>query len=94
MSRQHIHLAPYLSLSEHRITPRPNSTLLIYLDLEKLLRSDIPIYTSANGVVLTPGNGDGVVRKEYWKKAERVVKGERVVVWEDGHAISHTGQDV
>ncbi|EIW66407.1 hypothetical protein TREMEDRAFT_70249 [Tremella mesenterica DSM 1558] len=82
MSRQHIHLAP--ALTDHRITPRPNSTLLIYLDLGEILAAGIPVYVSSNGVILTPGNEDGVIRKEMWRKAERVEKEERVVVWENG----------
>jgi 2'-phosphotransferase len=90
MSRQHVHLAP--ALSDHRITPRPTSTLLIYLDLSKLLAGGIPVYVSTNGVVLTPGNEAGVVSKDYWMKAERVYGslgkgGKRVVVWENGQEV-------
>ena len=86
MSRQHIHLAP--ALSDHRITPRASSTLFIYLDLGRLLAAGIPVYTSANGVVLTPGNEDGYVPTECWRMAERVVKGQRVVIWENGKELS------
>ncbi|WRT69396.1 uncharacterized protein IL334_006380 [Kwoniella shivajii] len=84
MSRQHIHLAP-----SHvgTIVPRPNSTLYIYLSLTKLIENDIPVYVSANGVVLTPGNGDGVVTKEYWRKAVKRDGDRRIVVWENGEEI-------
>lgn len=82
MNRQHIHLAP--ALKDHQITPRNNSTLLIFLDLPKLLEADIPVYAAANGVVLTPGDKDGLVRKEFWRKAVHVSKGTRRVVWEEG----------
>jgi 2'-phosphotransferase len=51
----------------------------------------IPVYTSLNGVVLTPGDESGVVRKEYWRKAERVIKGKRVLIWEEG--VDITQQD-
>lgn len=91
MARQHIHLAPALDLSQHHITPRPSSTLLIYLDLGKLVGAGIPVYTSANGVILTPGNEEGVVRTEFWRLAEKVeggLKGTRTVVWRDGQAVS------
>jgi 2'-phosphotransferase len=88
MTRQHIHLAPALLLDEHRITPRANSTLLIYLDLDKLVQGGIPVFTSLNGVVLTPGDDKGFVDKEYWKKAERVTKGQRVIVWENGTDVA------
>jgi 2'-phosphotransferase len=85
MSRQHIHLAP--ALDNHQITPRPSSTLYIYLDLPKVLQAGIKVYTSANGVVLTPGNEEGLVKKDLWKKVERKVGNERVVIWEDGRDI-------
>ncbi|GMK54922.1 hypothetical protein CspeluHIS016_0115080 [Cutaneotrichosporon spelunceum] len=83
MNRQHVHLAPSLS---GPITPRNNSTLLIFLDLPKLLAAGIPVYAAANGVVLTPGDEHGTVPKEFWRKAVHVAKGTRRVVWEDGVA--------
>lgn len=87
MTRQHVHLAP--ALKDHQIVPRPTSTLLIYLDLGKLVAAGIPVYASSNGVVLTPGDENGVVRTEYWRKAERVEGslgrgGARTIVWEAG----------
>lgn len=85
MGRTHIHLAP--ALADHPILPRPGSTLRIYLDIPKLLSADIPLYTSSNGVVLTPGIADGVVSKEYWKLAERKVDGKWVPVLRDGQEV-------
>lgn len=85
MARTHIHLAP--ALSDHRILPRPNSTLRIYLDLQKLLDAGIPVYTSSNGVVLTPGDERGVVEKQYWSKAERKINGEWHTVLENGKEV-------
>ncbi|OWZ45103.1 tRNA 2'-phosphotransferase [Cryptococcus neoformans c45] len=90
MTRQHIHLAPSFS---GPITPRPNATLYIYLDLSKLVAAGIPVYVSANGVILTPGskggeNGDGAgVGKEFWRRAVRRKEGKRWVVWEDGREV-------
>ncbi|KLT40404.1 hypothetical protein CC85DRAFT_287507 [Cutaneotrichosporon oleaginosum] len=81
MNRQHIHLAP---AHTGPITPRNGSTLLIYLDLAKLLAADIPVFAAANGVVLTPGDEHGTVQKEFWRKAVHVSKGQRQVVWENG----------
>ncbi|WVW86590.1 hypothetical protein I302_108640 [Kwoniella bestiolae CBS 10118] len=95
MSRQHIHLAP----SHHgSIVPRPNATLYIYLSLPKLLEKGIPVYVSANGVVLTPGNNEGIVGKEFWRKVVKVQRGRekdedgksrsrRVVIWENGGEV-------
>lgn len=82
MDRQHIHLAP--AIENHRITPRPSSRLYIYLDLRKVLAAGIKVYTSANGVVLSPGDEDGLIQKEMWKKVERKVRGERTLIWEEG----------
>jgi len=42
------------------------------------------VFTSANGVVLTPGDATGVVRKEFWRKAVHLDHGRRIVVWENG----------
>lgn len=42
------------------------------------------MFTSANGVVLTPGDGAGTVRKEFWRKAVHLDKDRRIVVWENG----------
>ncbi|ORX38046.1 phosphotransferase KptA/Tpt1 [Kockovaella imperatae] len=82
MARQHIHLAP--ALTDHQITPRNNSTLLIYLDLEKVIQAGIPVFVSSNGVVLSPGDEQGKIGISMWRKVERVQKGERTVIWENG----------
>ncbi|KIR78696.1 tRNA 2'-phosphotransferase [Cryptococcus gattii EJB2] len=90
MTRQHIHLAPSFS---GPITPRPNATLYIYLDLSKLVAAGIPVYVSANGVVLTPGSKGGEngertgVGKEFWRRAVRRKEGKRWVVWQDGREV-------
>nr|XP_018260560.1 uncharacterized protein I303_07485 [Kwoniella dejecticola CBS 10117]OBR82718.1 hypothetical protein I303_07485 [Kwoniella dejecticola CBS 10117] len=90
MSRQHIHLAPSHSGA---IVPRPNSTLYIYLSLATLAENKIPVYVSANGVVLTPGDKDGVVHKELWRKVVVAQKGTRRVVWEDGKEVERVERE-
>lgn len=85
MDRQHIHLAP--AIENHRITPRPSSRLYIYLDLKRVLDAGIQVYTSANGVVLSPGDEQGRIQKELWSKVERKVRGERVLIWQDGKDV-------
>jgi 2'-phosphotransferase len=85
MGRQHIHLAPALEVGgdmDNVIAPRNGSTLLIYLDLDKMLQAGLEVYVSANGVVLTPGDEQGCVGREMWNKVERVRGGERRVVWD------------
>ncbi|EJT47068.1 tRNA 2'-phosphotransferase [Trichosporon asahii var. asahii CBS 2479] len=66
------------------LIPRPNSTLHIFLSLPLLLAASIPVYSSANGVVLTPGDANGFVPKEFWRMAVHISEGKRTVVWEDG----------
>ena len=85
MGRTHIHLAP--ALADHPILPRNGSTLRIYLDIPKLLSAGIPLYTSSNGVVLSPGDENGIIKKEYWRLAERKVDGEWRTVLQDGAEI-------
>lgn len=87
MARQHVHLAP--ALKDHRILPRNNSTLLIFLDLDKMLAAEppIPVFAAANGVILTPGDKVGIVAKEYWRKAVHLEHGKRIVVWEGGKEV-------
>ena len=51
------------------------------------------MYTSANGVVLTPGDERGIVGVDMWRRAERVMGGQRVVVWEDGREVGLDGED-
>ncbi|WVQ79484.1 hypothetical protein IAT38_001583 [Cryptococcus sp. DSM 104549] len=84
MERQHIHFAPSLT---GPITPRPTSTLYIYLDVPKALAQGVKVYTSANGVVLSPGGEGGVIGKELWRKAVRRQGGKRAVVWEEGKEV-------
>ncbi|KAK4683527.1 hypothetical protein P7C73_g6721, partial [Tremellales sp. Uapishka_1] len=93
MARQHIHLAPAMT---GQIIPRAGSTLLIYLSLPALLSASppIPVYTSLNGVVLTPGDKDGKVAKELWRKAVRVEKGVSTVVWQDGREVSGAEEEI
>jgi 2'-phosphotransferase len=61
--------------------------LYIYLDLKQVLDAGIKVYTSANGVVLSPGDADGRIQKEMWSKVERKVRGERVLIWQDGKDV-------
>ena len=57
----------------------------------KVLAAGIPVYVSANGVVLSPGNEANVIHKEFWKKAEHVIggleTGRRSLVWQDGKEV-------
>ncbi|BGP15935.1 hypothetical protein JCM10213_003634 [Rhodosporidiobolus nylandii] len=78
MTRNHIHCAVGLA-GEEGVTSgmRNNCDLFIYLDVAKLLADAIPVYTSANNVILTAGV-DGVVPPKYFKEVKR--KGGEVLV--------------
>jgi 2'-phosphotransferase len=50
---------------------RKSSQILIYIDAEKAMADGIKFYISSNGVILTEGNEEGVLVKEYFLKVER-----------------------
>ena len=68
-SRNHIHFAPRLP-TEGKIASgmRLGCDVAIYLGVEKALQMGLPLYTSANNVILTPGF-DGLVPTSLFKQA-------------------------
>ncbi|XP_058016079.1 tRNA 2'-phosphotransferase 1 [Ahaetulla prasina] len=70
MGRTHIHLAPGLPgegavLSGMRLS----SEVAIIIDVPKALADGISFFRSANGVILTPGNADGLLLPRYFSRA-------------------------
>nr|POF15015.1 trna 2'-phosphotransferase 1 [Quercus suber] len=49
---------------------RNSSTILIFLDLRKALEAGIGFGMSANGVILTEGNAEGLVPVEFFERVE------------------------
>ncbi|KAF6011883.1 hypothetical protein HII13_002351 [Brettanomyces bruxellensis] len=47
---------------------RKNCNVIISLDIEKVKKSDLVFYRSGNGVILCPGDKDGLVKLEYFGK--------------------------
>lgn len=47
---------------------RASSSVLIYVDVERALASDIKFYVSANGVVLSPGDSQGFIPHTLFEK--------------------------
>ena len=47
---------------------RPNSNVLIYLDITRCLESGLKFYKSENNVILSPGNEQGCISYEYFSK--------------------------
>jgi 2'-phosphotransferase len=50
---------------------RKSSQILIYIDAAKAMADGIKFYISSNGVILTEGNEEGFLVKEYFLKVER-----------------------
>lgn len=68
MTRQHIHFAIGEYGSAVVISGmRSSAQVLIYLDVEALIKDGIPLLLSANKVVLSPGNNEGVILPKYFK---------------------------
>ena len=67
MSRRHIHI----SESDDAISgKRASSNVKIHIDMEKALNDGIKFYRSSNGVILTPGNENGILDSKYFIKIE------------------------
>ena len=79
MSRNHIHLAKGKFGAKGVVSGmRKSANRLIYIDIARALRDGIEFVMSSNGVVLTPGDGDGVLSVKYFTRVEDQ-RGE--VVW-------------
>ncbi|KZT59480.1 phosphotransferase KptA/Tpt1 [Calocera cornea HHB12733] len=73
MARNHIHLATGKLGEEGVISgvaAHAKHGVLIYIDVPQAMAEGIKFYMSANGVVLSEGNTDGVLEKKYFKRVE------------------------
>ncbi|XP_043931672.1 tRNA 2'-phosphotransferase 1 [Protopterus annectens] len=69
MSRMHIHLAPGLPGEDEVISGmRKNCDLAIFIDISRAINDGINFFWSANKVILTPGNEEGIIPKKYFQK--------------------------
>jgi 2'-phosphotransferase len=61
------------TVSECNYSPgmRASSEILIHIDMEKAMGGGIKFYRSANNVILTPGDEEGFLLKEYFSVIER-----------------------
>jgi 2'-phosphotransferase len=57
---------------------RSYSQILIFINLQKALDAGIKFFLSDNGVVLTEGDAEGLLRPEFFEKVENS-KGEIMV---------------
>ncbi|CAG5121703.1 unnamed protein product [Candidula unifasciata] len=69
MGRNHIHFAAGEPGENGVISGmRGTCTVMIYLNLSKALQDGLKFFLSANGVILSPGNEDGVIQTIYFDK--------------------------
>ncbi|CAI9559245.1 unnamed protein product, partial [Staurois parvus] len=70
MSRTHIHLTIELPGEGDKVISgmRRDCEVAIFIDLPKAIADQIPFFWSANHVLLTPGNVDGVLLPKYFLK--------------------------
>ncbi|XP_006861052.1 PREDICTED: tRNA 2'-phosphotransferase 1 isoform X2 [Chrysochloris asiatica] len=68
--RTHIHLASGLPGDSGIISGmRPNCEVAVVINGALALADGIPFFRSTNGVILTPGNAEGVLLPKYFKEA-------------------------
>lgn len=76
MARQHIHIATGTPEADNVISGmRSSAQVLIYIDVPKVLQDHIPLYLSANNVVLTAGV-NGYLAPRYFEKVVDAGSGE------------------
>jgi len=70
MNRTHIHLAPGEPGQDGVISGmRGSCDVLVFINLEAVLADNIPVYLSANGVILCAGDQDGYLKPKYFSRA-------------------------
>ena len=80
MRRRHVHMATGLpGDGEVRSGMRNDCEVAVWVDVERGVAEGVPFYVSANGVVLSPGEGDsGIVPARLFLRAHRIRGGEEL----------------
>jgi len=77
MKRNHIHFAAGEPGDQGVISGMRNSAqVFIYVDTEAAMADGIKFYKSANNVILSPGNSQGVLLPQYFKTVKNVKTGQ------------------
>ncbi|KAK1691393.1 KptA family-domain-containing protein [Colletotrichum godetiae] len=93
MGRNHVHFATGLPGDERGVVSgmRKDAEVLVYVDVERALREEEGVmkwWVSENGVVLTEGDGEGVVPCRLFKEVVAREEGSGVgVLWRDGGKV-------
>ncbi|KAK1640554.1 Tpt1/KptA family RNA 2'-phosphotransferase [Colletotrichum phormii] len=94
MGRNHVHFATGLPGDEKGVVSgmRKDAEVLVYVDVERALREEeegvMKWWVSENGVVLTEGDGEGVVPCRLFKEVVAREEGSGVgVLWRDGEKV-------
>ena len=98
MNRNHVHFASGLPYSFKEVDDgsremneetapvisgmRNSSTVLIYIDLPKAISGGLRFWQSENGVILSEGNEDGIIKVEFFRKVEN--RKSMKLIMEDG----------
>lgn len=73
MKRNHIHFAAGELGSDGVISGmRTSAQVYIYIDVHKAMKDGIKFFRSANNVILSPGNQDGIIESQYFKSVKNV----------------------
>ena len=68
MKRNHIHFAAGELGADGVISGmRSSAQVYIYIDVHSDLKNGIQFFRSANNVILSPGNSDGIIESQYFK---------------------------
>ncbi|TFK25104.1 phosphotransferase KptA/Tpt1, partial [Coprinopsis marcescibilis] len=81
MKRNHIHLAQGIAGQNVLSGMRQGSQILIFIDVQKALDAGIKFFLSDNGVVLSEGDENGILKPEFFSRVENS-KREPLEGWE------------
>lgn len=87
MGRHHVHFATGVSRAFEKVLPaiageevvsgmRSSCQVAVFLNVEKLRESELPVYRSGNGVILIAGDENGVVSLDLFDRIVDVERGD------------------